>query len=503
MKYRSFGPLLLCGLALVGFRANSQNQTRSNAHHPGRVSQAELNQLAKNLSANGLQQYVYRVDTIGAKDASKMDKPRIVRGFFMMRQPAFMKPLPNGFFDDGIGDLVYFGKFNRDGKTNVDYAITFAASGDVIAAFDINNDGLADGILGRDSMGTSWSLNNKSLGALQQCFESRAFGDALLCISGPTGGRVRSKTDPRSGTGRTGSDADDPDSLGSFIDDLSKLDCDPLPNPRGPVSESPQEREKRIQAEYRSHAEQARMEAKRAREDHREGLAAALDREADAADAAASARQEWVELRPTPPASDEQMDNWARSQARLEAAEREYRNAQRETNRQRLIVPLPPSGPRPRGGGSTSSRPLGPEGVNEDPRCQGLRTQIKQGLWFMSKEYCPDRNFVDCWARAQDAVSEGTDGRCHPEPGPAGGQIVVCERPTDEKNKDVTQTPPPEPVPGPVDGPPLRFTVSPGVKLNYTFISTTQLGAMLGVQCQRDDRCGGMDNIQKRQATPN
>ena len=501
MKYRSFVPLLLCGLVLMGFRANSQNQTPSKTPQPGRVSQDELNQLAKNLSGNGLQQYTYRVNTIDAKGVSKTDKPRIVRGLFMMRQPKFLKPLPNGFFNDGSGDLVYFGKINRDGKTNVDYALTFDASGDVIAAFDTNNDGLADGILGRDSVGTSWSLNNKSLGALQECFESRAFGEAVLCVRGPistqpAGGRGRSGTRARRGTG-TGS-ADEGDSLGAFIDDLSTSDCSTTPNPGMYVTDVKKEANdwEKIQV-------LAQAQADRARSDGQHMAVRQLEGASHSASLALEfflASQDKTLSSTLREASHREYENAVYSyNTEISAARRHGANLGGLENRRPL-----PLNPDTRGSvrEGTTRRPISPDGLNEDPRCQSQRTRLKQGLWFMSKEYCPDRNFVDCWARAQDAVSEGTDGGCHLEPGPAGGQMLVCTRPTDEQNEDATQPPPPKPEPDPTDHP-HRFILSPGVKLNYTYISTTQLGAMLGVLCQRDDRCGGMGNIQKRQATPN
>ena len=486
MKYRSFGPLLLCGLALVGFRANSQNQTPSNALQPGRVSQDELNQLAKNLSANGLQEYVYRVVTVGGKGAAKMDQPRIVRGFFLMRQPEFMKPLPNGFFDDGIGDLVYFGKINLDGKTDVNYAITFAASGDVIAAFDMNNDGLADGILGRDSVGTSWSLNNKSLGVLQQCLESQAVHGVNLCVK-----ESRRGSNPQSG----------PDSLGSFIDDLSKPDCNPL-QPHVDAVRDP------VQREVKSLADESKELTGRATTERRGGNETAAGH-LDSASHHDQRAAYHLEQSYNPELESSERASHRRDYERhLRERDTAVANAGAAGGNiaglATVRAPMPPPGtkaaPRRTDPRTNTRRPIRPDGENEDPRCKGQRTLIKQGLWFMSREYCPDRNFLDCWERAQDAVSEGTDGHCDLEPGPAGGQVIVCKR--EERKRPSMVDPSGEP-PSPTDGPTLRFTVSPGVKLNYTFISTTQLGAMLGVLCQRDDRCGGMNNIQKRQATPN
>src|SRR2546423_6066324 len=180
MKYRFFGALILSGLLVIGFRASSQNQTQT--PQSTRLSQNELNQLAKSLATNGPHQYFYVLYTVDNKKAAKADKPRIVRGLFMMRRPEFIKPLHNGFFDDRHGNLIYIGRFKSDLKHDVGYSITFAASGDVIASFDTNNDGLVDGMIGRSPSGQFWGLSDNAQLALRECFEGREFGEATLCV---------------------------------------------------------------------------------------------------------------------------------------------------------------------------------------------------------------------------------------------------------------------------------------------------------------------------------
>jgi hypothetical protein len=479
MKYRFFSPLILCGLLVMGFTTNSKSQTGQTPQGP-RVSQNELNELAKSLAANGLQQYAYTTYTIDGKGAAKADKQKIVRAFFMMRRREFMKPLHNKFFDDGNGNLIYFGRFKSDLKHDVAYSITFAGSGDVIAAFDTNNDGLADGIIGRDSVNQSWSFTNERwFRAIKECFDAAAFGDeTTLC------GRRGDSKEP-------GSSAR-PDSMGAFVDDLSQTDCDAVADPTIYVGDIKKEAGdwSKIAVLARVQSEQARLDghpvAELALREIRRIALQAHDDFLESQDRTVSAERRQA-------ASDRYQIDVARYNDRLAAARSDHAALGGLVDRAPVFPRdtrvLPPARP-----GHGTHRPIGPDGKNEDPRCDNERKRIKQGLWFMSREFCPDRDFAGCWERAQDAVAESTDERCHIKPGPDGGNTIVCERSRDKTEGDPPAPPKPDPPGSPVDGPPLPFSIGPQVKLNYTYVSTTQLGAILGILCQTD-RCGPMEGV--------
>ena len=490
MKYRFFGALILSGLLVIGFRASSQNQTQT--PQSTRLSQNELNQLAKSLATNGPHQYFYVLYTVDNKKAAKADKPRIVRGLFMMRRPEFIKPLHNGFFDDRHGNLIYIGRFKSDLKHDVGYSITFAASGDVIASFDTNNDGLVDGMIGRSPSGQFWGLSDNAQLALRECFEGREFGEATLCVR--RGGATR--PDAGGGTapgarGRTTSDpADDPDSLPALIHGLSNPDCDKAPTPGGTV---------RDDSETQKAVGRERLDVMLQRssvliEEERQRAAGHDDAARDC-----KAASDHLENADRALGVYESTSNGARREAaldtyndELEAAQESMRSAAHDGGRDIRIHTAPPilsrdrtwrsGGGGPRIGSSTRKTPMPDE--TEDPRCALRQGEIKQGFWFMDRKFCPDRNFLDCWERSTDAIRDATHGRCHTETGPADSRVVVCEK---EEERAAEPRDPDSPS-GPGDSP-VRFPIRPGPRVDYNLPVPAPFGALLAVFCQAD-RCG-------------
>lgn len=485
MKYRSFGSIILCGLLIFGGQALGQKPAASPKTPVfERISQRELNKVAEKLAATELRQYAYRFFS----QTGKSSKERAVPGLFLMRDPAFMKKLQNGFFDDKQSNLIYFGRFENKQKKDVSYSITFAASGDVILAFDIDGNGLADGVVGKSTDGAFWNLlDKKAFAALRECFEARALGEITLCVrdGNPTrpGGGGKGST-PGGGKSAGGSDVE------RLMDWVANPNCATIPNPLGPVGEPLEEFVERIASEelqeeerqYREQSESLHEDAEQQRgDDGDERLADALDDASQAAnnmaDAIRNRREAPPELR------DKANERLVEASSAYHKAFSRLRTAERQGGRL--------TGPGARSGGIT--RPFGPDSESEDPRCAGRRTAIAQGLWFMSKEFCPNRNILDCWERSMDAIRDATGGMCRTEIGPDDNKTMVCEK-SDES--DTSSPDGPHGGPGPTDGPrPIRVVGGP--KLNYSALSLTPIGALVAALCQQAGCPGSPEGLKE------
>ena len=494
MNYRFFSPLILCGLLLISSQAISQKPSQKNIQI-ARLSQKELNSLAEKLAANGMHQYTHRVFTFDTKQIAKVEKERTVRGLFLLRKPDFMKPLHNGFFDDRRGNLIYFGHFTGKQNKDVSYAVTFSANGVVSLALDADSDGVMDGMLAKTLDGHFWSLSDNAAQALQQCFEGRAFFGAALCLMGGHAEQAGSRTGQPSKGGSTPGDPEDPNSLEAFINSLKEPDCDAVPTPGNTVTDLPPEKDVvkellDVQLEAATLARQAEAE----REARHEAAARDFEKAHNDLLAAHDALQRYTSTTITSRREDA-LDDYNDAHRDAEEA---VRQAHRDHAMGGYLGPPPGSlirpehGPRP--GSGTHKTPWPDEG--EDPRC-GLRDmEIKQGLWFMDKKFCPDRNFLDCWERSTDAIRDATEGRCHTETGKDDSRRVECDReqphPTEPRDPDSPS--------GSADDP-IRFPLAPGPTVDYKFSVPGPFGALLAVFCEQVD-CEGMDKSKEAKPRP-
>jgi hypothetical protein len=204
------------------------------------------------------------------------------------------------------------------------------------------------------------------------------------------------------------------------------------------------------------------------------------------------------------PSASERAAAYSSYQDHFRAYQRAMRDA-RDHGDRTIFVPgsrllPPPREPRPRSPHGPTRLTPGPEG-DEDPRCGNQETEIKQGLWFMDKRFCPERNFLECYERAAGGyITDVTNGLCRVEPGP-DDRNVVCKTPDKEKERNPLEPVSPEPPPGPVDGPPRPWPVKVGLKLDFALVPT-ELGGIMALLCQVD-RCGPMQaNPQARPRNP-
>jgi hypothetical protein len=495
MKYQSLGLLILCGLLIFSTQAISQKQPAADKTPKiARLSQKELNQLAKQLAATGLQQFTHRAYSVDAKGVAKLDKEGTVRGLFLMRSPAFMKKLHNGFYDDLQGNLIYFGHFNGSQKKDIHYSASFDGIGDVVLALDFNHDGLVDLIIGRSQADRFFTLNdNVSLPLFQQCFDrslSGVFGDPLSCARDPK------STKPGGPGGPTPDVADEPDSFGAFIGGQSKPNCQPKLG--GNVRMVPPMRLDDEISLLGDAGNRAMDAARAAREAHRP--IAQRDFEEMMRDAFGA--QDALQHSRSAPSEGERhtayVDYLDQRQAYSEARLRAQHDTGEPTDTSVLGVPAPERGPGgggvpPSPGSGSHKTPVPDEG--EDPRCGPSQAEIKRGFWFMDKKFCPDGDFLDCWARSEDAIRDATQGRCHTETGPDDSRTLVCGK--SEAEKDPIAPQPPDPVSGHADDPPGHFSISPQPRGDYKFVVPGPLGALLAVQCAQVDGCGGMEGLKK------
>lgn len=469
MKCRFLGPLILFALFLFTSEAFGQKATDSSTNLKlARVTQNELNQVAQKLAASEMQQYTYRLYKFGANRAVKPDKQKSVRGLFLMRKPEFMKPLTKGFYDDLQGDLIYFGRFHNAKNQDTSYSLTLGLGGEAIVALDFNNDGVLDGMMGREKNGDLWELRNEQWRAFWRCIDSHSKEGLMEAVGacGMDDGSSDSRGSSRSGR----SDWE------AFGNALSTPDCN-NPNLGEEVRDPPSTEQD--EANARKDARIARTEAASEREKNHLAYADALELEARTLDAQADALKD-LRNAPTPEAAD-------RARERLIEAGEQHLAALAVVQRERTrAYPPPRTGPR-----GDTHRPIKPDAESEDPRCKGIRTQIKQGLLFRNKQFCGDDDPIACWERANDAIRDFTHGACHTETGPDDASRIVCE-----KTEDPLAEPASEPVPGPTDGPALPVIIPREQRVNYSFVGTTPLGAVLAILCQADGgSCGRWEGL--------
>ena len=467
MNRRFSIPLLLC-VVLLSLAIKVLSQKAANvvtAPQFERLKQSELNQLANKLAAHDLREYTLRIyDTAG-----RPEKEETVRGLFLMRDPAFLKKLPGGGFDDRQGNLVFLGRLFEQGEKGVSYSLTLTAFGDAILAFDLNADGVADEIVGKRLKGKIWELANSLSPIARECFEARLRAGGLIKGISCWGNKDSDKSDSVTEGRRTGS-ADE------WLEGMSEPKCDPVKLPNF-VRDIPENAPTETLGEVITldvNAERARDAADAA---YRNGNTKLGDNLHQAAEHAEAAGRAAVESRTAPTAEER-----ARAHETYINERREYFRERGEAREQGdKTIYLPHHGPLP----PLNRRPASPAPEDNDPRCGGQTTRVKQGLWFLDRRYCEDRDFISCYMRASDAVQDATQGRCHDEVGPDDSRRLVCEKQAEEDSSDPSG--PRQPDAGPTDGPALPIKLGPRQQLRFTFVSTVPLGALLAVRCQVDD----------------
>lgn len=471
--------LVLCALFFFTSGTFGQKPTNSaKEFKPERLSQNELNQLASKLATTEFQEYTHRTYRIDAKRVVKLDKQKVVRGLFLMRNPEFMKRLSNGAFDDKQGNLIYFGQLTNDQKQYMNYSLTFTAAGQVIMAFDIDSDGLVDGMIGRISPERFWGLEKNALPpALLQCLrlaqEKEIFGALAGCWGKDNKG---GKTSAGKGFAGVASHPFD-----DFIDSLSNPRCSPqMP---GDIVRDPPKAEVVVEQISLALTEvEARQATERAERAGNEAAATELKTAVN-------------EIRRT---------REALTRVETASTQTERDNASRDYSSHRSAARAALGRAERRGGGritlpetsvpTYSRRPIGPN-PDENPLCTiGSPNGQGGGFLWRNKKFCGEDDMITCMDRAGDALIDFTQGRCRKVIGPADNPTILCK-----KKEDPLAPPDADPQSGPADGP-IRFPVIPGVKVDYAFVDATPLGAILVVLCQVD-ACGGSGEVLKR-ATP-
>ena len=135
---------------------------------------------------------------------------------------------------------------------------------------------------------------------------------------------------------------------------------------------------------------------------------------------------------------------------------------------------------------------IGPDGMPEtdfaDPRCSGNKTAMAQGtMWgdFCRNEDGSHIGMMECTRKMSDSIYAISGGRCWQEPGPAGGERIVCRQEEGGGGDGSGGGPGPGGVggstSGPTEGPNLGRSSGAGGR----YIDATAMGGFLLALCNK------------------
>ena len=394
------------------------------------LSDAELKDIEGIFSKNGTKRYDYRIVRIQTQKVKgrKLIETRKsdLHGLIIMRSKKHLNPFGGDFYNDGQGNLLYFG------GSKAKFSMTYMANGKNILAIDTNHDGFVDTVFGNIDADNFWILS-EHLRDLLPCLSASGddvYGAVLNCAKPGNSG------DAGSGSSEGGTD------FANFGPDLlGEPDCrpttpgsiaagggpetppgeDPAPPPPPPSSMSPDDED---------YPPMGRQEKYTTEED---------------------GRQMRVVTVRTSESTVEQVTGTASDGSVIRTTI--VRDAQgRETYREDILVGPGPdrrllmhsvnrtsydSDGNPHSEVTVSRQartgrslpPINPDGstVFEDPRCAGRDTHISQGLGFF--DLCAQQrsiDFLSCYKQLESPLFNISGGRCTLVPGPAGGKVLNC-----------------------------------------------------------------------------
>ena len=465
------------------------------------LGSAELKDIEGVLNRTKAKQYDYGVVRVekkkdGSRKLNVVSKSQ-VRGLLLMRNRQHLTPLGGAFYDDGHGNLMYFGGSKKD------FSMSYMANGKNLMSLDTNHDRVADTVIGNIDANNFWVMS-EHLAELLPCLSS-ATGDiynaALDC----------SRPEMPGGSGEGGAAGGPVGHAGIGSDLLGEPNCgptqpgsiargdpetppgeDPAPPPPPPSTHSPDDEDYPPMGRHESNGPNA---------DGRPTRVVTIRTTSSLVEQHTSTNTDGSLIRTTI-----------------------HRDAQgRETYREDILVGPGPENRllmhrvnrtsydadgNPHSEVTTSRKartgrslpPVGPDGstVFEDPRCAGRNIRAEQGLGFL--DLCAQQessDFVTCYRQLESPLYNVTGGRCRLEPGPAGGNVLNCSSgesiigciaaggsPVEcARNRSGGEgiVGPGGPDAGPTDGPGIPR--SQQIDLNY--IDTIPLGALLIGLCSR------------------
>lgn len=423
---------------------------------------ADLQRLAKSLRAP--RKYRYARLTAGA-DPARAQGSRDLKGAMVLRDPAGLKKIADGLYQDRAGGLYEYGRLGKGGGR---FVLTRLPTGHRVLAVDLDGDEVVDLALSRgldrlgelgavfNELGERWlrcKVPGRKAGTRPAGIEGgqlpgrggancedlpdvspgggggHGFNDYLRQITEPecSGARKVGRgliTDPSgSGTPRGGS------SNGGSPDDT------PWGHDRRVFNMNAQQL-KNVAKKYENVANRLTRAAVQARRDGDNPRAGRLGRLAAQARHTANAfrqagrdqgrvevAREMARKKPTDGRIRLLLD--AQSM-RTGSVMRAHRAAQKFQRSLRQFVAWDRN--RPGGGGS----PLrGADGLGladtADRRCAGVTRDAAWGTLFANPQFCKDGDFLTCMVKQQDSVFAATGGQCRRVTGPDDRETVRCE----------------------------------------------------------------------------
>lgn len=384
---------------------------------PGWLRQTELGRVAEALERHGTRRYR---SWVLDQDGGSEDTGDRLDGLMLLREPGYLTPLGGSFYDDGRGNLLYFGQFGDKQATAMPFGASFFGGGGMQVAVDRDRDGLVDATLTRGLDERFRILGTLEMEWLLECLarSARAGGERDLiaglenCLGGGTG---------RSG----GGGGEGGGSFSGFADKYLEPDCgEGRPGgPPGVVVYDNGPTHEDFGHDYREEANSNRRtadmhrdlaESNRNKGDrrgyHRERhLADRYDELADQADRVADNRD----------FADAVAADSDSTQADRIAAEVLYYDSVADYVRERSELLRDKWGPR-RGSGSAGQPGRGTDALpsGDDPRCR------PESEWNRLLS-CKDP--IACIEKMNDALAGVTDGQCRSTTGPDDETTVECE----------------------------------------------------------------------------
>ena len=397
----------------------------------GFLSDAEMKDVERVFSTTDSRKYDYRVLHVKRQDADGRElvtrEERDLDGLLFLRDKKHLRPLGGNFYDDGRGNLVYFGD-----QIQV-FAMTYMANGDDILAVDTDRNGVIDSVIGTIGDDDLW-LASSNIANLLPCLSSSggSVHNAFLECSRPETPGGAGGADAGGGSGiNSGFNPDllgepvcPPNLLGNVVDGEGPATPpgeDPAPPPPPPSEESPEDDD---------YPPMGVNETVTTEADGRQSRVVTIRTAEGLVEQSTSTNDDGSVIRTTIHRDSQGRETYREDI--LVGPGPERRLLMHRVNQTTYDADGNPSSTvvvnrKARSG--TSLPPIDPNGgtVFSDPRCAGRDIRASQGLSFL--DLCAEQGSIDfltCYRELENPLFSITGGRCIVVGGPADGRVFDC-----------------------------------------------------------------------------
>jgi len=466
-----------------------------------RSSQIEMDDLAAKLALKGIKEYRYGVyrfeDSENGNYTIRNELKGGFRGLLSTRDPALLIPIDFVFYDDGLGNLVYYYfDFNDRGELVTPLSITFQSDRSIFMAIDTDQDGAVNKAFGYLDEERLWFLSDSDLQDWMDCFSSPR--DVPLGKGGIIGGKGAGRS---GGSGGTEGEASGVFSVamsclgdigigggtGRFqeiVDGFRDPDCKDKPGD-GIASAGWTPHDYIRNRENINRLEREAIAAggisNRAAAIGEEEFARAAGRLSETSQNLANQLRKQESWQLDPGTNEEWnsiIDSTRRAWREYNDAKSDFDNIIRAELGAPIIINVRPSPGYPIIGET------GTELSNKDPRCYGREVRVAQGTsCLLDSDYrtamgAGPLDFIGCLKNEADTVRSITGGKCWTEVGPDDKETVKCETKEEESPGGTG--------PGGIDSCPTDrpgCNTGPRTDSGISYIDSTPLGGFLITLC--------------------